>query len=160
MLRLAVADCGEGCVASFTVTAIVLDPLCVGVPEIAPEEPSIESPAGSPVALNAYGVVPPEAATTLLYAMPTVPPGSDVVVIVSLVGAAGATVTLSLADADCGEGCVESVTVTVKDVVPAVPCAGKPAMMPVWFPIESPLGKPEALNAYGVLPPDTAIEAL
>ncbi len=46
--------------ASVTVTTGADVPACTGVPEIAPLEPSMASPAGSPLAENEYGGVPPE----------------------------------------------------------------------------------------------------
>jgi len=41
---------------------------------------------GRPLAENLYGVLPPEAPTVALYAIPVVPLGRDVVVIVSFGG--------------------------------------------------------------------------
>jgi hypothetical protein len=50
-----------GVLESVTVIEGVLVPAAVGVPEIAPDE-LIERPAGSPVADQVYGAVPPVAA--------------------------------------------------------------------------------------------------
>lgn len=138
-------------------TAAVPVAPCVGVPVIAPVELLMDNPVGRPAALKAYGVIPPDAARTALYADPTVPPGRDVVVIASL---AAVTVRLRLAVAEWGEGCVESVTVIVTDTVPTVFCAGVPVIAPVGPPIESPAGKPLAPKVYGLLPPDTETDAL
>ena len=49
-----------GVLESVTVIEGVLVPAAVGVPEMAPDE-LIESPAGSPVADQVYGAVPPPA---------------------------------------------------------------------------------------------------
>src|SRR5580700_110839 len=53
-----------GADASVTVnlTCVVPAALCAGVPVIAPVDALIDRPLGSPLALNAYGVVPPLAA--------------------------------------------------------------------------------------------------
>ena len=50
-----------GVLESVTVIEGVLVPAAVGVPEIAPEELMLK-PAGSPVADQVYGAVPPPAA--------------------------------------------------------------------------------------------------
>jgi hypothetical protein len=50
-----------GVLESVTVIEGVLAPVAVGVPEIAPEELMLR-PAGSPVADQVYGAVPPPAA--------------------------------------------------------------------------------------------------
>jgi hypothetical protein len=53
----------------------------VGVPDI---EPLVTvDPGGNPVAVQVYGVVPPVAESGALYPTPTVPAGSDVVVMTS-----------------------------------------------------------------------------
>jgi hypothetical protein len=87
MLRLAVADCDVGWVESVTlmVAEVVPMELCAGVPVIAPVALLIDKPLGRPVALYVYGVVPPDAATALLYAAPTLPPAREVVVMVRVV---------------------------------------------------------------------------
>ena len=62
----------------------------LGVPLIAPVDELSTKPVGSDplpaTSDHVYGIVPPDADTPLEYAVPTVPAGSDVVVIV---GAAG-----------------------------------------------------------------------
>lgn len=55
--------------ATFKATENV--PAAVGVPAI--ELPLTAKPAGSPVAVQVYGAVPPEAASGWTYATPTVP---------------------------------------------------------------------------------------
>jgi hypothetical protein len=51
---------------SVTVTLALLVPPAVGVPVMAPVPALIDNPAGSPVADQCNGVVPPEAATVWL----------------------------------------------------------------------------------------------
>src|SRR5260370_18453501 len=83
--RLAVAV-RWGLVESVTVIAAVLvPPGPLGVPVITPAA-LIESPAGKPVAVKVYGAVPPVALPVVaVYATPTTPAGSEVVVIASCV---------------------------------------------------------------------------
>ena len=64
-----------------TVTVTGKVPVAPGVPVMAPEVALMVNGDGSPVALQANGVLPPEAATGALYAKPTTPLGSAVVVI-------------------------------------------------------------------------------
>jgi hypothetical protein len=47
--------------------------------------------------------------------------------------------------ADCGDGCVESVTFMVTDAVPAELCAGVPVIAPVALLMDKPLGRLAAL---------------
>jgi hypothetical protein len=102
----------------------------------------IERPLGRLLALNVYGVVPPVTAIPPLYAVSTVSPGSDVVVIDSVLGtAAAAIVMLRFAVTDCDVGCVESLTSTETVRVPIALCAGVPVITPVELPIAKPLGK-------------------
>ena len=56
-------------------------PLEPGVPVITPEVALMANGDGSPVAAKVNGVVPPVATTGALYAKPTTPLGSNVVVI-------------------------------------------------------------------------------
>ena len=94
------------------------------------------------LALNVYGVVPPDATTAPLYAVPTVPPGREVVVIDSVLGTtAAAIVMLRFAVTDCEVGCVESLTSTETVRIPIALCAGVPVITPVELPIAKPLGK-------------------
>jgi hypothetical protein len=68
MLRVEVADCGEGLLESVTliVAAAVPTELSAGVPAIMPVVLLMVSPLGRLPALKVYGVVPPDAATALL----------------------------------------------------------------------------------------------
>jgi hypothetical protein len=81
MLRLAVAVSG-GLAASATCTVKLKFPPAVGDPEIDPS-PFTLSPGGRvpPVKVQLYGVIPPDACSIALYAVPTVAPASDAVVI-------------------------------------------------------------------------------
>jgi hypothetical protein len=77
-----------------------------------------------------------------------VPPGKELVVIASGVGAVGGValiLMLRLAVADCDEGWLESVTFTVADHVPTEFCAGVPVIVPVPLLIDRPLGRLLAL---------------
>ena len=64
-----------------TVTVTGKVPVAPGVPVMAPEVALMAKGDGSPVADQVNGVVPPAATTGALYAKPTAPLGSDVVVI-------------------------------------------------------------------------------
>lgn len=77
--RVAVTVC-VGLLLSVTVTAILLDPVVVGVPDKTPEELRV-SGEGTPVALKVYGAVPPLAAIVVEYAVPELAAGSVVVLI-------------------------------------------------------------------------------
>src|SRR5260370_23904900 len=118
--RLAVAV-RWGLVESVTVIAAVLvPPGPLGVPVLTPPA-LIESPAGKPVAVKVYGVVPPVAVTVVaVYGTPTIPPGSDVVVIVTVVP----IVICRFAVVVRWVGLVESVTVIAAVLVPAAPLVG------------------------------------
>jgi hypothetical protein len=84
MLRLEEVDCDEGWVESVTLMVADAAPAELGVPVMAPVALLMDRPPGRLVALKVYGVVPPAAATGLLYAAPTAPAGSAVVVIARL----------------------------------------------------------------------------
>ena len=93
-------------------------PLAVGVPEIAPVL-LIERPAGSdePDASAKFSVpTPPLACTMALYAVPTVPPASYVLLIV------GAVLTAIVDDADLVLSLIEVATIVT--VILAVTDAG------------------------------------
>ena len=84
-----VAVCAVGAVESVTFAVKLNDPAVVGVPEIVPVAVASVRPAGSvpELMLQLYGVVPPLACNVVVYAVPTVLPGSAAVVSVSeLVG--------------------------------------------------------------------------
>ena len=83
--------------------------------------------------------MPPLAASVVLYAVPTTPEGSDVVV----TARAPFTVILRLAVAVCAVGVLESVTLAVKLDVPAA--VGLPEICPVLAFSGSPLGRLPAL---------------
>jgi hypothetical protein len=89
MLNDCAAVCGVGAVESVTLAVKLNVPAVVGVPEITPVDAARLNPAGSVPALTLqlYGVVPPLACNVVVYAVPTVLPGSAAVVSVSeLVG--------------------------------------------------------------------------
>ena len=68
---------------SVTVTFTVLDPAVVGFPVIVPEFGSMANPAGRPLAVQVYGLVPPLAATVAEYGLLAGLAGSEAVVIES-----------------------------------------------------------------------------
>jgi hypothetical protein len=84
---------------SATATVNEEEPGVVGVPEITPVEEARDKPPGRlPVLTDqAYGEVPPDAARVVLYFVPTVPPGTEDVLIVS--GVMVGPVTMALAGA-------------------------------------------------------------
>ena len=120
----------------------------VGVPEITPPL-LIVNPAGKFPALMLYANgARPVAATCWLYAAPSVPAGSVVVVIV---GAAGRLIVMLRSFvADCGPTELASITFTVKFAVPFGP-VGVPLIVPVAL-IVSPAGKLPALIENVQLP--------
>jgi hypothetical protein len=136
--RFLVAVKCVGFVESVTVTATVLVPAVVGLPVMAPLEASMLNPAGSPVADQVYGVVPPLALTGALYAIPATPPGNELVVIVG--GAMMVSDRFAVA-VKC-DGLVESVTVIATVLTPAV--VGVPLMAPVDAFKFNPAGSPVA----------------
>ena len=86
--------------ASVTRTAMIRPSvLRRGVPLITPVEPARFNPSGSlPRAIDqANGAVPPSATSVVAYAVPTVPMGSDAVVMVGL--ALPATTSVNVAEA-------------------------------------------------------------
>lgn len=128
---------------SVTVALTVNAPTAVGVPVT---EPLDETENGPPPPEKVYGGVPPEAPTLPEYATPTCPSGSELVVMVSAAGGAGAIVTLRFLLAVWP---FESVTVALTLNVPAV------SGVPVTEPLEetaSPPPPPE--KVYGGVPPD------
>jgi hypothetical protein len=112
-----------------------------------PATGSMASGDGSPVALQANGVLPPEAATGALYAKPTAPLGSDVVVIART----GAIVNENCLEAVRFVGVVASVTVTVTGKVPLEP--GVPVITPEVALMANGDGSPVADHVNGVVPP-------
>ena len=89
-------------------------------------------------------MVPPVAAIEPLYAEPTVPPGSEVVVTLSVLGAVAAAIEICRFEvADCGEFLVESFTLIATVSSPA--SVGVPVIAPVELLIDNPPGRPLAL---------------
>ncbi len=88
-----------------------------------------------------YGVTPPDAAIMPLYAFPTIPLGSEAVVMTSFVLPAEEILMLRLAVADFALGKVESFTATATGHVPTALCAGFPVIVPVELPIANPAGR-------------------
>jgi hypothetical protein len=86
--------------------------------------------------------VPPDATTAVLYALPAVAPGSEVVVIVKGLDVAPDTTRLIDAVAVFAVGVVESFTVMATEAVPVV--VGVPAMAPVELLMARPPGNPVA----------------
>src|SRR5262245_35651786 len=99
---------------TFAVTENV--PACVGVPARVFAEAA--KPAGAPLIDQLSGGTPPVAVIVTEYAIPTVPVGSEAVVICN---AGGAMITVKLPEA---VPAAESLTVTVTLKVPA--CVGVP----------------------------------
>ena len=131
------------------------EPAVVGVPEIAPAALMVSSAGKLPlVTLRLMVPTPPVVCTLTLYAVPTKPLGSVVVVKVSL----GLIVMLSSWLAVCG-GMPESVAVTVKFDAPEV--VGVPEMAPS-APKVNPPGKLPLVTLQLIVPvpPEDASEAL
>lgn len=138
---------------SFTCTVTGNIPSAVGVPLIWPLEAFNESPDGKEpdVIDQVYGVVPPEAVRLVEYTAPCCASGNEVVVTCTGVTDALEIVIEKLfVDVCAGED--ESVTLTVKDDVPAA--VGVPLICPALLK-ESPAGsEPELIDQlYGVVPP-------
>ena len=134
---------------SVTFTVKLLDPAVPGVPEIVPPADKVNPEGSVPTdTVHVYGGDPPEAASACEYAVPTVPAGSDAVVIVKagLIVSDSAFVVLPLA---------LSVTFTVKLLDPAAP--GVPEIVP---PVDkvNPAGSvpTDTVHVYGVNPPEAA----
>lgn len=111
MLKACVADCAAPALESVTFTVKFDVPAVVGVPVIAP--PLMLKPAGKLPELIEYVSVPapPVTAMLWLYAVPTVPAGSVVVVI------EGGALTVMVSDA-VFVASVTDVAVTIADPVP------------------------------------------
>ena len=124
-------------------------PNVVGVPLICPVELFSVRPTGREpeVIAQVYGVVPPLACSAVEYAVPVVPPGSDVVM---TIGGGAATVMLKVLVPVL---LAASFTCTVNDTVPAV--VGVPEITPVDATKFNPAGNVPALTLqlYGVVPP-------
>jgi len=141
-VRLTLFVCGArgGLPASVTVNVSVsggAPVAAVGVPVIVPVAAFNKSPAGSVPLVNdqLYGVVPPVAASVALYAAPTSPVGSDVVVITRLAGT-----IVSVRFAVCvSTGLLVSVTVNFNGAA-FTDAVGVPVIAPVEVLNESPAG--------------------
>jgi len=130
--------------ASVSVILTVDVPVAVGVPEIKPPL-LIVNPAGSPVAVQTYGVVPLAPASVTLYAAPCTASGSDVVEIVgtSLIeneNVAGVAVAPS-----------ESLRLIVAVYGPVT--VGVPEMTPELGSMVTPAGRPDADHVSVPVPP-------
>jgi hypothetical protein len=86
--------------------------------------------------------VPPDATTDVLYAVPTLAAGSEVVVMVTGLVAAADTTRLRVAVAVFAVGVVESFTVIATESVPLA--VGVPVIAPVELLTERPLARPDA----------------
>jgi hypothetical protein len=128
-----------GVLESVTVTVKSALPAAVGVPEITPELLSV-SPAGSApaVSVQVKGVTPPLAVRVSLYAVPTMPSGNRLVVMVS-----PAIVMWNGWLTVCAVGVLESVTVTAKSALPAA--VGVPEITPELLRV-SPAGSAPAVS--------------
>ena len=124
-------------------------PAALGVPLKTPAEDSV-NPAGSvpEVTDQLYGGVPPVAASVWLYALPTVPAGSGLTVVID--SAAGSTVT-----ANAFVAVPPPVTWTVKLEVPAA--LGVPLKTPAEDSVSPAGSAPEVTDQpYGGVPPVAA----
>jgi hypothetical protein len=149
MLNACVADCG-GLLESVTFAVKFVVPFGpVGVPVIAPAL-LIVNPGGRlpELVVNAKGANPPVAAIVWLYAVPSTPAGSEVVVIEG--GPGKLIVMLKACVADCADTVLASVTFTVKLAVPLGP-AGVPLIAPDELSV-SPAGSDPALTVNVIVP--------
>ena len=141
--------------ASVTCTENDAVPEVVGVPEITPVDATRARPAGRvpELTVQLYGVVPPLACSVAEYAVPVVPPGSDVVVINGDCATAATSILRFAVAVAAGE--LESFTCTVKAEVPA--CVGVPEIRPEPAMV-SPTGKLPFIidQLYGPVPPVAA----
>jgi len=147
--------------ASVTTTVNTEVPVAVGVPLIVPAAwpvvVNVKPDGKAPVAMDqVYGVVPPLAKSCVCgYAVPTVPAGSDSVVIESVSAMLIERAFEAVSGAGPGE---ESVTCTTNVLVPNEP-VGVPVIVPFEFSV-NPLGRlPElgtVAHVYGITPPVAA----
>jgi hypothetical protein len=137
---------------SVTVKVKVLVPALVGVPDKTPADvnviPVLHAPlqAGS---VQVYGAVPFTAASVVEYAVPTVPAGSEVVVIVSV---AAAATDVPLRETDCGLAAALSVNVMAPVGVPAAVGVKVTEMVQL-----APAGKLEGQAVVSAKLPEAAI---
>ena len=111
----------------------------VGVPEMTPAL-SNARPAGKAPAImdQAYGAVPPVAASVVAYEAPTVPAGTA---LVEITRGGGAMLSVS-ARVALAAGTSASVTSTMKELVPAV--VGVPEMAPALLSVSPDGSVPDA----------------
>jgi hypothetical protein len=125
-------------------------PGTVGVPEIVPVDVSRLSPAGSAPAFTVHtkGCPPPVADTVVLYGVPTVAPGSNVVV---MTGATDFTTSIPRWAVAAFE--LASVTFTVNEDVPGA--VGVPDIAPVEGSRARPVGSDPLVTDHvkGAVPP-------
>ena len=124
----------------------------VGVPLIVPPWLKLRPAGKDPDAsVHEYGVVPPEAVSVNEYAVPTIPFGTEAVVIVS-VGAL-ALMLMESGLVATSIGAEESVTCTVKLDWPAL--VGVPLMVPPLLKLRPAGNAPaETVHEYGAVPPE------
>ena len=123
-------------------------PLLKGVPLIAPLALRVSPPGKAPeLRDHAYGGDPPAAASAWEYGVPTIPAGSDDVVILR-VGGLIVNDSAAVVETDA-----LSVTFTVKLLAPAVP--GVPEMVPPVDRLNPAGGDPtDTDHEYGGTPPE------
>jgi len=139
---------------SVTCTVKLDEPALVGVPLIVPPTLKLRPAGNAPeVTVHEYGVVPPVAARVNEYAVPTIPFGTEAVVIVS-VGALALMLMENGLVAFC-TGEEESVTCTVKLDWPAP--VGVPLIVPFLLKLRPAGNAPDVtVHEYGVAPPEAA----
>jgi hypothetical protein len=146
ILRLAVAACADGVSESVAVTVKLMGPVAapVGVPEITPVLGLIVSPVGSAptVTAHVYGATPPAAARLWLYEVPRVPPASVEVVTLRV----GAVIVMLRLLVTLLAGLSESLTFTVKLLVPTKGPVGVPVIAPEEAFRLNPAGKLPDVN--------------
>jgi hypothetical protein len=126
-------------------------PALVGVPLIVPPLLKLRPPGNAPeVTVHEYGVAPPVAASANEYAVPTIPFGTEAVVIVSVGAPALMPMERGLVAFSTGEE--ESVTCTVKLDWPAL--VGVPLIVPFLLKPRPEGNAPDVtIHEYGALPP-------
>jgi hypothetical protein len=140
MLSACVADC-VGLLESTTFTVKLTSPLGpVGLPVIRPALFMLNPAGSAPALIESVSVPNPVAPTDWLYAVPSTPAGSEVVLIT---GAGGKLIVMLRAFVTDCVGLLESTTFTVKFAVPFGP-VGVPLMVPDVFML-NPAGSVPAL---------------
>lgn len=156
LLRILGSNAFEACCTgeeeSVTCTVKLDGPALVGVPLIVPPLLKLRPAGNAPeVTVQEYGVVPPVAARVNEYAVPTIPFGTEAVVIVS-----GNAPELMLIENRLVAFCIgeeESVTCTVKLDCPAL--VGVPLIVPFLLKPRPAGNDPEVtVHEYGAVPPE------